>query len=201
MITLYYSPHTRAERPLWLLEELQVPYQIQRIDRGKQEHKQAEYLKIHPHGVLPALKDDETIIIESVAICAYLADKFIEKNLAPALNARAAYYQWMFYAVATLEPPIMRTHLHTNLLPEEKRRSDSLVHAKQEFNLCAKVLTHALENKAYLVEDHFTTVDISIGSLLIFARYLRLLDDEFPVLLDYVKRLTERSAYKRMRVI
>jgi glutathione S-transferase len=198
MLTLYYWPQTRAERPRWMLEELQVPYQLKPIDISKGEHKQAEYLKIHPHGVLPALKEDDTIIIESAAICTYLADKFPEKNMAPTLNARAVYYQWLFYAVATLEPPIMQTHLHTHLLPEVKRNPQRIAQARQVFNICAGVLSSALVDKQFLIDEQFSTADLLIGANLIFARYLNMLED-FPILQAYVKRLTERPAYRRMR--
>ena len=198
MLILYYCPQTRAERPRWMLEELQVPYELKRVDISKGEHKQVEYLKIHPHGVLPALKEDDRVILESAAICTYLADKFPEKNLAPILQARAAYYQWLFYAVATLEPPIMQTHLHTHLLPEIKRNPKRIVQAKQGFNICASVLSNALVDRQFLLDEQFTTADLLIGANLIFARYLNMLDD-FPILQAYVKHLTARPAYRRMR--
>ena len=88
-----------------MLEELDVPYEIVLIDFERGEHKSVEYRKIHPHGQLPALEDGTLTMFESAAICAYLADKFPDKRMAPALGTieRGMYYQWMFYSMAALE--------------------------------------------------------------------------------------------------
>jgi glutathione S-transferase len=72
---LYYARQTRASRARWMLEEIGEPYELVRLDLSKGEHKRPEYLKIHPHGAVPALVDGETSMFESAAICAYLADK------------------------------------------------------------------------------------------------------------------------------
>ena len=76
MLKLYHSPQSRSMRPRWLLEEIGAPYELVRVDLGKQEHKTPQYLQIHPHGPVPALVDGDLTLIESAAICAYLADKF-----------------------------------------------------------------------------------------------------------------------------
>ncbi|MET0152909.1 MAG: glutathione S-transferase N-terminal domain-containing protein, partial [Candidatus Binatia bacterium] len=80
---LYYARQTRASRARWMLEEIGEPYELVRLDLSKGEHKRPEYLKIHPHGAVPALVDGETAMFESAAICAYLADKFPAKGFAP----------------------------------------------------------------------------------------------------------------------
>ena len=92
---LYYAPQTRATRPRWMLEEIGAPYELVRLQLSKGEHKQPEYLKIHPHGAVPAYSDGEVTMFESAAICAYLADKFPDKRLAPPLGSpqRGLYYQ------------------------------------------------------------------------------------------------------------
>src|SRR6266542_3578948 len=77
---LYYAPRSRATRARWMLEEIGAPYELARIDLSKGEQKKADYLKIHPHGVVPALSDGDVTIFESAAICAYLADKFPESR-------------------------------------------------------------------------------------------------------------------------
>ena len=47
MLKLYHSAQSRSTRPRWLLEELGEPYELVRIDLGKQEHKTSQYLQIH----------------------------------------------------------------------------------------------------------------------------------------------------------
>ena len=123
MLKLYHSAQSRSTRPRWLLEEIGAPYELVRVDLGKQEHKTPQYLQIHPHGVVPALVDGDLALIESGAICAYLADKFPAARLAPAVGTpeRGRYYQWMFYTMATLEPPLLQVFMNTVQLPEAQR--------------------------------------------------------------------------------
>ncbi|MGR9073833.1 MAG: glutathione S-transferase family protein, partial [Gammaproteobacteria bacterium] len=99
---LYHCPHTRSVRPLWLLEELGADYEIETVDIFKGEGQKISYKAINPNGSVPTL-DDGTIIYEAGAICLYLADKYPEAGLAPAINSteRAKYYQWMFYVPGT----------------------------------------------------------------------------------------------------
>jgi glutathione S-transferase len=195
---LYYYPQTRATRPRWLLEELGAPYELARVDLSTGEQKGPEYRKIHPHGVVPALVDGNVTIFESSAICAYLADKFPEKELAPRAGSpeRGLYYQWMVYAIATAEPPVLKVFLNTVRLPEEQRSSATADEGRAQFSEVSSVLSLALDGKPFLLGDRFTAADVMIGSIVGWARSLRLLEDA-PVLKDYSRRLVERPAYKR----
>ena len=120
---LYYVPNTRAHRCRWLLEELEVPYELHRLDLAAGEHKQPPYLELQPHGAVPVLVDGETVVFESAAICLYLADRFPERGLAPRAGdpARGAYYQWLVYSISELEPPVALTFAHKVRLPEANR--------------------------------------------------------------------------------
>jgi len=199
---LYHSSQSRSVRPRWLLEELGVPYDLVSLDMAKKEHKSAEYLKIHPHGVVPALVDDNIVMFESAAICLYLADKYPDKNLAPTFGSadRAAYYQWMVYSIATLEPPVLQVFLHTVMLPEEQRSAEIAQNAREQFKDVARVLTQALRGKEYLVANQFSAADVMIGSTLAWSHFMGLLNDQHS-LEAYVKRLTARPAYQAAQAV
>lgn len=194
---LYHSPQTRSIRPRWLLEELGVPYDLETLDMAKQDHKRAEYMKIHPHGAVPALVDDDVVMFESAAICMYLADKYRDKQLAPALGSpeRAAYYQWIVYSIATLEPPVLEVFLHTVMLPEEQRSAEAAQDGRTKFKDVGHVLSQALRGKEFLVGNRFSAADVMIGSTLAWAHFLGLLNDQH-VLEDYAKRMSQRPAYQ-----
>ena len=79
-IKLYHTPETRADRVRWLLHELDIPYELVRIDLFSGQTNTAEYKKIHPHGLVPAIDIDGHIMFESCAICHWLTDMFPIKN-------------------------------------------------------------------------------------------------------------------------
>lgn len=201
---LYYTPNTRAIRPRWLLEEMQLPYELKHIDLFGGEGYSKEYLRIHPHGQVPALETDGQVIYESGAICSWLADTHPDAQLAPAPDngKRAQYEQWMFYAPGTMEPPLWQILLHTMLLPEDQRLSSVVKMNEETYAKCIPVLDAALEGKDYMLGDDFSAADIMIGSALVWgSNYLSSISlDDYPNVKHYMQRLIERPAYQRALV-
>ena len=91
---LYFAPRTRATRPRWMLEELGHPYTIIHVDLDAKENREPGYLRVHPLGRVPVLVDGDVTIFESIAICMYLADKYLERGLAPLVSSplRGPYF-------------------------------------------------------------------------------------------------------------
>jgi glutathione S-transferase len=199
MLKLYYAAQTRSTRPRVVLEELGVPYELTRLDMSKNEHKNPEYLKIHPLGKVPALQDGDSVIFESVAICLYLADKFSEKGLAPALHSpeRGHYYQWVMYAAATLEPLIGVVFVNTIRQPEYKDLQ-ATKDAQTGFAQCAAVLEAELQNKSFLLGEKFGVVDVLMGSMLSWARSIKLLEG-YPNIAAYISRVVTRPSFVASR--
>lgn len=184
-------------RVAFLLEEMGVPYTRVVLDRSKGEHKTPEYLRIHPHGLFPALQDGDMVIYESSAICLYLADRFPEKGMAPPVSSpeRGLYYQWMVYAVATLEPPIADVYLQSDL-PAERRNEAVIQSGRARFAASAEVLSRALTPGPYLLGERFSALDAVYGVMLIWAESLDLLA-EYPALRAYTARIRARPAFRR----
>ena len=93
-ITLYTHPMSRGRTARWMLEECGATYDTVVLDYGT-SMKAPAYLAINPMGKVPALTHGDTVVTEQAAICAYLADLFPEKKLAPAPGSpeRGAYYR------------------------------------------------------------------------------------------------------------
>ena len=199
---LYYIPTTRAVRPRWLLEELGINYDLIRV--SMEMSRSSEYTQLHPHGKVPVLVDDRVTIFESAAICAYLADKYLEKGFAPPIEspARAFYYQWLFYASATLEKPVEEYLFHVlpnlpeKLLPQHKETRVSPDEVKIWFFKVCQPLNELLENNYFLVENRFTAADIVTGGVLLWALKLGMLKEASPVK-DYITRLMKRPAFQK----
>ncbi len=196
-LTLYYSPNTRATRVAFMLEELGVPYERVVLDFAKGEHKTPEYLRIHPHGWVPALVDGETIIHETAAICLHLADRFADRGLAPPVGSpeRGTYYQWVVYSVATVEPSLADVFFQLER-PAEQRDEAILRSARERFGLAAAVLASALRGRTYLLGEQFSAADVMVGAMLVWAGAMGLLQGQ-PELEAYVGRIRSRPAFGR----
>lgn len=198
---LYYIPTTRAVRPRWFLEEIGVPYELVRVEPNMSQ--QPEYQKLHPHGKVPVLVDGEVTIFESAAICTYLADKYFDMGIAPALNTpeRGYYYQWLFYATSTLEPPVehfmfnVLPNLPEKVIPIKVRSAISTQEALQWFDRVAEPLRKCIADNNYLVANRLTAADIVTGGVLLWAFRLGMLL-ESDLLSRYLNNLMQRPAFK-----
>lgn len=195
---LYFAPDTRATRPRWMLEELGVPYELAYVKLSEGQGHTPEYLAIQPHGQVPALVDGDVTIFESTAICMYLADRFIDRGLAPPLQSphRALYYQWLVYCPATLEPALGLLTQHTVTLPAEQRVEPIADKARKRFAECLAVLDAALASRSFLVDDRFSTADLAVAANLRWAARSQLLDGS-PRLLAYMNSMISRPAAVR----
>ena len=195
-ITLYFAPGTRAARIAFLLEELGVPWEKVTLDLAQRAHKTADYLALNPNGVVPTLKDGDTVIFESVAIALHLADRFAEKGLAPPPDSplRGRYLSWMVWSMTTLEPPIGDVYLERTK-PAEQQSAAAVDAALARFRSSAQVLEGELTGP-YLLGDSLSAADVMVGCVLAFAGMLGMLDGH-PSLRDYVARITARPAYRR----
>lgn len=195
---LFYAPKTRSTRPRWMLEELGVPYEMVTIDLKKGEHKTPDYLKIHPLGQVPAFQDGDVTFFESGAIVTYLADKYIEKKFAPALNSpeRGKYLQWIFYSMINMDRYVSDFFYHAQMLPENERVVGIVDNAVSGVEKHFPVLTDHLKNNEFVMGKNFTAADILMASNIGFAKAMKLVDDQ-PVLLEYTKRMMDRPAFRK----
>ena len=194
---LYYVPKTRASRPRWVLEEVGVPYDLVRLEPGPGGTRSPEHLERHPLGHVPVLEDRGQYIFESGAICLHLADLFPEKRLLPPLGTvdRAHAYQWVLFAMAEMEPPLIALSAEARK-PDAERSAAVMSEARERFRKTALILEAVLRDRKYLVGDAFGVADVMVGATLAWARAMRLVD-ALPSLEGYLLRLRERPAWQR----
>lgn len=190
-LVFYTNPQSRGRIVHWMLEELGMPYETVWMDFGP-AMKQDSYLAVNPMGKVPALKHGDAIVTEAAAICAYLADRFPEKELIPPAGhpGRAAFFRWLFFAAGPLEMATTGRALQWHV-PEGK---NSMV----GFGSYADTL-HALEmaltSGLYICGDQFTAADVYVGSSLGWGMMFGSIEKR-PVFESYVGRLYARPAAK-----
>ena len=202
LITLYYAPHTRSDRALWILQELGIDYELKLMNLKSGDHKKPDYLNINPYGLVPALEDDTISIYESVAICMYLADRYGNDTMAPTHSdiQRGVYYQTCIRLVSSIEPPFVRLLNALWKNPDCNLESDF----PDEYNKIKQnliIFSNQLDDSPYILGDHFSTADIVNGGCLLLGRAFDMLFDAPKNILDYLDRLEKRTAYKKMREI
>jgi glutathione S-transferase len=192
MITLFHSPQSRSASILWLLEELDVPYQTQIVGFRRADGTGAkDPANPHPHGKVPAIKDGEELIFESSAIALFLTDKYPAKKMGPRVGeaGRGEYLSWLAYRPGVMEPALIARRF------EFKHVYGAMGWAPADE--VEEVLNKHLESRKYFLGDAFSAVDILLGGGLHFMLMAKMVK-ETPVLKAYTTRITERSAYRKM---
>lgn len=199
MITVYHSPRSRSMRVVWLLEELGVPYALERIEFKPSVLRGAEHLARHPLGQLPVIEDDGEPIFESGAILQHIMETHGDGGLlpAPATLQRARCWQWFHFGEATLAKHVGEIVRNTYSKPEAKRIPAAAEDARARYRAAVSVLERALEGKRFVLGDAFSAADIMLGYPLMLGRLIHELPAEYAVALSYLKRLRERPAYQR----
>ena len=200
MMKLYHSAQSRSVRPKWLLEEIGASYEVVSLNLQALDQKKPEYLKLNPNGAVPTLVDDDLVLFESAAICQYLADKFPDKHLAPAIctPARGLYYQWIHFAMSGLEPPAVTIFQHTVMKPEAERNPTLVAEARTQLGAALKVVDAALAGRDYILGKEFTAADVMVGSTLNWCQMMGMIDGGgLPNVQGYLGRLAARPAAQR----
>ena len=198
MLTLHFSSNSRAQRVLWLLEELQLEYNLNKIKFHPSELKSDEHRKRHPLGRVPVLEDGEITIYESGAIVEYLIARHSNGELKPEISDPAFpnYLQWFHYCEGMIMPPMNTIVVHTLILPEERRNEEVL---RQATNLLTKALlpvNQLLEKNKYLI-DKFSGVDFMLGHSLYMSNKLKCVSDDMINIKNYLNLIIEREAFQK----
>ena len=191
MITLFHRPKTRSSRIIFLLEELEAPYQIKLVTtRTRGGTGAVDPANPHPHGKVPAIADDGAIVFESAAIAVYLTDKFPKNRIGPVVGEadRAAYLSWLAYYTGVLEPAIMSKFMNV----EVPRGTAGWVPVDEAMATVFGVLSSG----AYFLGERFSAVDVLYGTTFaLFAQNPIL--PKSTVIDDYIQRIVERPAFAR----
>ena len=174
-----------------MLEEIQEPYELVRIDLAGDRTADPDFARASPMLKVPALADGDVMMSESAAMGIYLSDRYAPGRLAPALDAptRGAYLYWMVFVPGVMEPAFTEkvTGAATNRLS----------HGWGDYESMMQVLRQGMKPGPWLLGDSFSMADVIIGSSLLFLRQLGVLPDTEADLYAYADRCGERAGYHK----
>ena len=202
MLQLHYYPGNASMTPHMVLEELGLPFELKWVDRDHGVHKQPEYLKLNPNGLIPVLVDGDLVLYETAAICLHLADTHPQAGLAPVLGTveRAHFYKWLAWLTNTLQAT------HTLYWYPKRWADDAAAAAKVRAVAEAKIGAQldqldaelARHGGPWLLGERYSLLD---PYTLMLCRWTRAFDRparSLPHLGPYLQRVLARPAVQRV---
>jgi glutathione S-transferase len=196
MLTLHHLNDSRSQRILWLLEELEAPYEIKHYQRdAKTRLAPPELAAIHPLGKSPVISDGDLKIAESAAIVDYLIRKYGDGKMMPQAGTPdfEAYQEWLHYAEGSAMLPLM-LHLYVSRLKE----AGAPLHPRIESEIANHLgyLDDALKGREFFVGQSLTGADIQMSFVGEMAGAFGKLE-RFSNLAAWLKRMHARPAFRR----
>ncbi|MDG1113543.1 MAG: glutathione S-transferase family protein, partial [Pseudomonadales bacterium] len=195
---LHFAPNSRAGRILWLLEELALPYELNRMDFHPKDLKSDAHRARHPLGRVPVLDDGDISIFESGAIVEYILERHKNGGLKPDVASPLfpEYLQWFHYCEGMVMPPINTIVVQTILLPPDRRDEKVLAQAQRLLTKALEPVNDALAGRDYLIGD-FSGADIMLGHACFMSQRSGCVTDEMTHLLAYIARVSARPAFNK----
>lgn len=198
MLKLHFAPNSRASRIMWLLEELELPYELNRMDFHPKDLKSNEHRERHPLGRVPVLEDGEVSIYESGAIVEYILARHKDGGLKPSVDSSLypEYLQWFHYCEGMVMPPVNTIVVQTVLLPPDRRDETALSQAQRLLTKSWAPVEEAMTGRDYLIGD-FSAADVMLGHACFMSNRLGCISDDMPNLKGYVQRIAARPAFDK----
>jgi glutathione S-transferase len=189
-ITLYHHPYSRAANAVWMLEELETPYELRYVDLMSGAQKSPEILALNPMGKLPILVDDGQVVTEGAAIALYLADRYGYGRLAPRVDdpARGTYLRWTLFAPSVIEPGAMA-----------KAAGWPVKHGQAgwgSYEAMLAAMESAVADRQYILGDTFSMADVVFGATVRYMLSFKMIEPR-SAFTAYAERLAARPALKR----
>ncbi|MGQ9424725.1 glutathione S-transferase family protein [Gilvimarinus sp. F26214L] len=198
MITLYHCMSARSFRPLWILEELGIPYELVVLPFPPR-YMARSFLDTNPLGTVPLLVHGSTQMTESAGMCQYLCSLVdgTELKVRPGEEGYGAYLNYLHFGEATLTFPQTLLLRYGRFEPQERRQTQVVEDYTRWFLARLATLEPLLSESPYVAAGRFTAADVSVGYALMLAEHLDLAGEFTPSVSEYWGRLQGRAAYQR----
>ena len=199
MIIVHHLEDSRSQRVLWLLEELDLPYRVQRYERDRRTMLAPPELKaVHPLGKSPVIVDDDDAgirrtLVETGAIVEYLVAKAGALGAPDGRERALLYRQWLHYAEGSLMPPLL-LKLVLGRVPLFGKPAQRKVQPMIDVHL--DYVEVELADRPWFAGENFTAADVMMSFPLEAARSRAGLDGSRPATMRWLAAIHARPAYQ-----
>ena len=211
MLLVHHLNDSRSQRVLWLLEELGVAYEIKKYQRdAKTMLAPPELRAVHPLGKSPVVSDGDTTVAETGAIVEYLLDRYGEGRLRPPAGTpeHLRYRYWLHFAEGSAMPQLLLKLLFGRIAtgpmpffakPVAKAIASKVLTGFIDPNLKSQLdfMEGELGRSAWFAGDDFSAADIQMSFPLEAAAERAGLDASRPRLMDFLRLIHARPAYRK----
>ena len=209
MITVHHLNNSRSQRVLWLLEELELPYEVRRYERDKQTMLAPRELRtIHPLGKSPVITDNGRTIAETGAIVEYILERHGNQRLIPpaGTDERLRYTYWLHYAEGSAmtplllklvftrmplsAPPLLRGVVNSISQKAQERMSDPQIRMHMDY------WDNELAKAEWFAGKDFTAADIMMSFPLEAAATRMAVNEGRPNIAAFLQRIHARPAWQ-----
>lgn len=198
MIVVHHLNNSRSQRVLWLLEELDIEYDIKFYERDQKTMlAPASLRQIHPLGKSPVITDAEETIAESGAIIEYIVERYGNGRLIPPSHTseRLRYTYWLHYAEGSAMPPLVMNLIFNRFGGENSSANDGFI--APQIKLHFDYIEGELGKSTWFVGEEFTAADIQMSFPLELVAVQAELISSRPNIKQFIERIHARPAYKR----
>ena len=200
MLKLHYHPSDASLMPHILLEELDVPFALQLVDRANNAQKSAAYLKLNPNGLIPVLEDGPLVVYETPAILLHLADTHPQARLVPDIGTpeRAQCYQWTVWLSNTLQATLVQ-YFYAERYVDGAGVADFRARTEARIAPMLDQLEAQLQSSAgpWLLGTDYSAADCMAFVLCCWTRNFARPANRLPALGVYLARMRQRPAVQR----
>ena len=200
MLTIYHMPGARSVRVLWLCEEMGVPYETR---EASFLNPSEEFIALNPLRTIPAIKDGDVTMFDSIAIMTYIMNKYgpTELEVKPNEPAYPDYLQYLQFAesgVTIYGNPLIATRYQA---PDDQKANWTAAYLEKAIERRLQFAEARLEGRDYLAGNRFTAADIALAYLGGFLKFAGVADRAPRGFMAYCERITARPAYQRALLV
>ncbi|MEF0939689.1 glutathione S-transferase family protein [Rhizobium sp. BR 362] len=211
MLTIYGVYRSRASRNYWMAEELGVLFQsVPVMQASRLENPlspdapvntmSAEFLAVNPMGMIPAVKDGDLVLHESLAINLYLARKYGGPLSGKTVEEEGLLAMWTMWAATEVEPySVAVVRIYDRSQEDTDAGKTGIAVACRSLKRPFDVLEKHLADREYLLGDRFTVADLNLAEVLRYVQTEQALFDSHPNVKNWIERCQSRDAYRAMQ--